>query len=401
MIKAPVPENESLRQNDLKKYMILDSVEEEQFNRITELASIICETPISVISIIDKDRQWFKSRYGKMQVTETSRDIAFCAHAILDPDNIMEVNDVQNDDRFRDNPLTTGEPHISFYAGSPLISEAGFPLGVLCVIDHKPRKLSDQQLKALKMLSEWVVVQMELKKKNKELELMHAELQSTIKELKHFAQVISHDLRSPLRGIMILARELETDYGNLLDEEGKRITGYIYNRSVFMNKMVQQLLEYASTPRLLKDAREHFSVSSLFDETALMLDVPEHFTVEYSTISSEMTAPKMAVQQILLNLCTNAIKYNDKQVGVLKLDFKENATHYQFSVEDNGPGIPESFQSKMYDLFQTLNVSDRNSEKGTGIGLTTVKKLVESLGGTIELHSEQGKGCRFLFTISK
>ena len=401
MIKAPLPANESLRQNDLKQYMILDSVDEEQFDRITELASIICETPISVISLVDKDRQWFKSRHGNIPVTETSRDIAFCSHAILDPNNILVVNDVQKDERFRDNPLTTGDPHINFYAGAPLISEAGFPLGTLCVIDHKPRELSEYKLKALKMLADWVVVQMELKRKNYELERMQIELQSTVRELKHFGQVISHDLRSPLRGIMILAKELENDYGPLLDDEGKRITSFIYNRSAFMNKMALQLLEYASTPRLLQESRENFPVKSLFDETAMMLDIPEHFRLEYNVNGQEMIAPKMAVQQILLNLCTNAIKYNDKDNGVLKLDFKESETHYQFSVEDNGPGIPASFQVKMYELFQTLNITDRNSEKGTGIGLTTVKKLVETLGGSIDLHSEVDKGCRFVFTISK
>lgn len=159
-----LPENEKERIAALESYDLLDSIEEEEFDRITELASLICGTPIALVSLIDKDRQWFKSNKG-MDVNETSRDISFCQHAILDYE-IFEVENAPEDPRFAINPLVTGDPNIKFYAGYPLTDPDGYNLGTLCVIDREPRKLSEGQLRALQLLGEEVVSQIIARKKN-------------------------------------------------------------------------------------------------------------------------------------------------------------------------------------------------------------------------------------------
>lgn len=168
MLVPSKPADERERLQALRELNILDSLPEQEYDDITKLASGICNTPISLISIIDQDRQWFKSTYG-LEINETPRDVAFCAHAINYPDDIMEVSNALEDKRFADNPLTLNEPFIRFYAGVPLISSEGYAFGALCVIDHEPRKLDDQQKDALRTLGKHVMALLELRKKNAEL----------------------------------------------------------------------------------------------------------------------------------------------------------------------------------------------------------------------------------------
>jgi PAS domain S-box-containing protein len=159
-MKAPLPENEEARLEVLRRYAILDTFPEQAFDDLTRLAALICDTPIALVSLVDQDRQWFKSKIG-FEDKETTRDVAFCAHAILDP-NVTVVSDALADRRFSDNVLVTEEPRIRFYAGAPLVTEQGYSLGTLCVLDRVPRTLSSDQKNALKSLSRLVVAQMEL-----------------------------------------------------------------------------------------------------------------------------------------------------------------------------------------------------------------------------------------------
>ena len=156
------PVNEEGRIAALEKYAILDTDPEQSFDDLTLLASFICKTPIALISLVDEDRQWFKSRVG-MDAKETSRDIAFCSTAILQSD-VFVVPDALKDDRFRDSPLVVSDPHIRFYAGAPLINEDGYALGTLCVVDRAPRELAPDQKEALKALSRLVLAQLEFRR---------------------------------------------------------------------------------------------------------------------------------------------------------------------------------------------------------------------------------------------
>ncbi|MEO9804190.1 MAG: PAS domain S-box protein [Reichenbachiella sp.] len=165
MTKPKHPKNELERITALKKYQILDTLPESLYDDITQIAAQICDTPISLISLIDEKRQWFKSHHG-LGVSETERDLAYCAHAINKPNEILEVPDAFQDERFYDNPLATGDPHVRFYAGAPLTDDEGFTLGTLCVIDHEQKELNQDQKDALWALSRQVVALLQLRKEN-------------------------------------------------------------------------------------------------------------------------------------------------------------------------------------------------------------------------------------------
>jgi GAF domain-containing protein len=174
-MKAPLPENEAERLKALYEFDVLDTAAEKAFDDLTRLATYICKTPMAAISLIDSDRQWFKSRVN-ISEEQTSRDVSFCAHAILQ-DAPLIVPDAAADERFVDNPFVTTEMRFRFYAGSPLISNQGYKLGALCVIDTVPRDLSAGQIAALRALSRQVTTQLELRREIKDLK-------STIRELR-------------------------------------------------------------------------------------------------------------------------------------------------------------------------------------------------------------------------
>jgi GAF domain-containing protein len=181
MKTPPVPPNEARRLKVLWQYEVLDTVPEELFDDLTELAAAICDAPVALISLVDETRQWFKSKVG-ISLTETSRDVSFCAHAILQPD-LFIVPDATLDDRFKHNPFVVAEPRLRFYAGAPLISPDGHALGTLCILDKQPRELGESQKKALRVLARLVVSQLELRRHGKELAKAREDTQFLQREL--------------------------------------------------------------------------------------------------------------------------------------------------------------------------------------------------------------------------
>lgn len=208
MMVAPLPDDEAQRLKALNRYEILDTEAEPAFDDLARLAGQVCETPIALISLVDPCRQWFKAKTG-LAACETSRDMAFCAHAILQRD-LLIVPDALADERFADNPLVTGEPKIRFYAGAPLVTEDGYALGTLCVIDRTPRHLSGEQRAALAALGRQVMSQMELRLRNRELHRsVAAERAARAAEVRlRFA--IDHSLE----GVALLDREGRLTYLN-------------------------------------------------------------------------------------------------------------------------------------------------------------------------------------------
>ncbi len=197
MQHPPLPEDEAERLAELERHEVLDTPPEGAFDDLTRLASRICETPVSLVSLVDEHRQWFKSRTGT-EATETPREQAFCAHAILRPEELFVVEDSLQDRRFRDNPLATGDAPVRFYAGMPLVTSSGHALGTLCVIDHRPRRLSEAQRESLRILADQVVTQLELRRACRELEAERDRADRATAARDALLERLARDVRSPL-----------------------------------------------------------------------------------------------------------------------------------------------------------------------------------------------------------
>lgn len=232
----PVPENENKRLNTLNEYNIMDTLPEQAYDDLTKLASIIFNTPIALITLLDDHRQWFKSKVG-LEKNETPREQAFCTYAIMNPDHVMIVKDAVNDERFVNNPLVTSDPNIRFYAGAPLVTPSGEALGTICVIDSKPREITQEQIEALKLLSHEIVVQLELRRSIATLE------KSVLEQNKYVEQLQEHQRNLEKVGSDLKAQSLTdtlTGIGNRrafedgLNEEFLRAKRYQFDCSLLM-----------------------------------------------------------------------------------------------------------------------------------------------------------------------
>lgn len=403
MIEPKIPQNEIKRLEELKKYSILDTMPEKEYDEITALASYICETPISLISLIDDDRQWFKSRKG-LEAESTPRNVAFCAHAINHKDEILIVPDSRDDERFHDNPLVTGAPNVIFYAGIPLVSADGYPVGTLCVIDNKPKELNKEQQNALITLSNQVIELFEARKRTMELNIKLYELEIQNEALDNFARIAAHDIKSPLNNIIQLSALFKTMYADAVNPKAVEVLDIISNSSSKLTGLIDGILEYSRNTKLLSTDKSEVKILQTINE---LIDTSFHQFKKHTQFILNIEenlcifSNKTAFEQILINLISNGIKYNDKEEAIIEINAKEENGFVFFHVIDNGKGIREEEVEKIFDIFQTTSNTDQSGSYGTGIGLATVKSIVEGLGGKISVKSEFGQGSSFDFTLKK
>lgn len=397
---AAIPANETQRLQALREYSILDTLPEKDFEDITRIASEICQTPISLITLIDAERQWFKSAIG-IDGTETHRDHAFCAHALNTPHEILKVKDSREDERFSGNPYVTGDPNVVFYAGVPLVNADGYALGTICVIDKKPRELNEMQLSSLQALSNQVVKLFELRKLNRLQEESKKEIEERNKELEQFAYVVSHDIRSPLRNITSLTTLLKSSLAQKINEEEVHIFDHLTSVTGRLRSLVDGIVEHYTGVNVDVYKKNEINVAALVDDMIQLLDPKQEHKIQCTADVESITTNEVALKQILINLISNAIKYNDKDIVAIDISISTTPDFYMFAIQDNGQGIDKNQFDNIFNVFTTLGEKDRFNNSGTGIGLATVKKLIERLGGTIRIESAVGVGSTFVFYIKR
>ena len=283
--------------------------------------------------------------------------------------------------------------NMPFHLSSPLVTNTGSFIGNLILIDTKPKTLTQRQHKTLITFIDQISETISLRKRNDELATLN-------KELESFAYVAAHDLKSPCSSLINLSQLINHIYSERLDQDGREMLHLMELSAQTLNNLVEGILKHTCTVNTVIEP-ETFNFCNLMEELKRILKIPQGFTFFYDNADLPVAAPRPILLQILLNLSVNAIKYNDKPQGLLYISVKDEENHYRFTVKDNGPGIPASAHKKIFDLFTTLGRRDRDNQLGCGIGLCTVKKLVEKCNGAIDLLSMENEGCTFTFTIQK
>jgi signal transduction histidine kinase len=390
-MKTDIPVNENLRLADLHQYNILDTPEEEEFDHLVKLASRICEAPISLISLLDAERQWFKARVG-LDEQETSRDISFCSHGIMNG-SIFIVPDATADARFSDNPMVTGKQGIRFYAGVPLTTEAGNNIGMLCVKDIVPRHLTSEQQEALMILGKQVVKQMELRLKNQDLERI-TETQ------RRMISIIAHDVRSPLSSIVSL---FQLYRNKMIDPE--RFNNFLNVSSTQLHStmaLLENLVEWGKIqlqPTLM--VPEMFAlkdvVARVFTEITVQANMKENRLVNQVHASVKLDIDENILRFILRNLLTNANKFTEK--GSITVDGFNFGRKVVLRVTDTGIGMPAGMSERLLLSKEKYSRRGTQNESGSGLGLVLIKEFVEKANGTIQVQSTEGQGTSFIIEL--
>lgn len=402
MIKPSIPVNESERIQNLESYAILDTLPEKEYDEITALASQICGTPISLISMVDDHRQWFKSNHG-LGARETPKEIAFCAHAINQPQEILIVPDSRLDERFHDNPLVTDDPNVIFYAGVPLISPKGFPLGTLCVIDNEPRKLEQSQIEALKLLANQLMKLFELRLSLTELRKSEQKLIDLNTTKDRLFSIISHDLRGPIGGLKNFVQMLISAKNFDNREEIVQDLEAIKTNAASTFDLLENLLAWSiSEQNQISYAPEKLNLYDLatFSQKLFSgLSQSKNITIE-NQIPKEfpMFGDRNMLTAVFRNLISNAIKFTPEG-KTIQLRAERLPNEVKVYVTDEGQGISAEHQARLFKKTEYFSTYGTNGEKGSGLGLLLCKDFIKKHGGIIGVESELKKGSTFYFTI--
>ncbi|HYO83195.1 MAG TPA: ATP-binding protein [Bryobacteraceae bacterium] len=414
MVVAPVPADEAERLAALRAYNILDTQPEPGFDRLTRLGARVFSAPIVLVSLIDHNRQWFKSCYG-LSASETARDISFCSHAILSAEPLV-IKDAMADSRFADNPFVTSDPCIRFYAGAPLIAPSGARLGTFCVIDRAPRPdFTSEHVENLRDFAAIVVEELELRKTGRELLEAHATLTEREQELREqtrraeevsrlkseFLANMSHELRTPLNGIIGFSELLADGKGGELTDRQQRFLNNILVSSRHLLHLINDLLDLAKIEAgRLELHPQSTSARTLVGEVigsvqslagAKNIDL----IADVSEAAEDLYVDPARFKQVIYNYVSNAIKFTPESGQVHVNVSREPSGAIRVDVTDTGIGIADEQIATLFQRFHQLDSGPAKRYGGTGLGLALVKKLIEQQNGRVEVQSTPSNGSRF------
>lgn len=417
--------NELKRLEALRRYRILDTPPDSTLDRVTEVAAKLFDVPIALISFVDEKRVWFKSRYG-LELPEIDRNPGLCASAIQSP-NIYTVKDTAKDVNAIKNPLA-GVYGFRFYTGAPLQTHDGYRLGTLCLLDKKPRTFTADRERILSGLATIVMNIMDLRlacmeatelqaQARNELVLKKTELETKLKlcyaelnekneklmesndELEQFIYTCSHDLTEPLRMVSVFTQLFKRKYEGAIDKDADEYINFICEGATRMNTLISSLLVFFTIGKE-KQPPAPVDCNQVLDSIlAVMRDEIEKHKVkiEYGELPVVMGKRSHFIQ-LLQNIIDNAIKFNGTGHPVISIKAEKRVFDWLFSISDNGIGIDQNYQSKIFSVFKRLHA--RNVYEGMGMGLAICKKIIDYNKGEIWFESKPGKGTTFYFTVN-
>jgi two-component sensor histidine kinase len=375
-MQAPIPCNEPERLAALYRYAILDTPQEQAFDDITGLVASLCQAPIAVINLIDRERQWFKSEIG-LGVRETPLNISICAHAILQP-GLFIVPDTQQDERFANNPLVCGEPGLRFYAGALLESSDGYPLGTLCVLDYVPRELTEEQQRTLLVLARQVMAQIELRLKISESQDMNERLRRAMAESHHRIK----------NSFQIITALIEIQ----LREDREYIPASEYQKLKMHVTALASIHDLLTKESKNAEAFGYFSIKESMNKLLPLLQQTIGTRRIHADVDDALIPLKQGVSLALLvsELVSNAVKHAVGEVGLV-LSVSEQTLC--LTVNDDGAGFPDDFDPLLaantglelvesfarYDLGGTIRYGNRPEGGGQVVVLIPLPKIVAGI----------------------
>jgi two-component sensor histidine kinase len=380
-MKAVHHPDEEARLAALRSYDILDSDSEAEFDEIVRVVAQVCGMPVSLISLVDADRQWFKAKSG-VDLTGTPLEMSVCAHGILQPD-LLEIEDMTKDVRTIDNPLVKGDPNARFYAGAALTNDAGYPLGMLCVLDYQPRKLNETQREVLQVMAKVVMRQIELRKRLKTEQHERVMVQDILSKANALLarndtlrREIDHRVKNSLTQVAAFLRIQEKQYKDqpqvaepLAEARGRVVA--VANVHDHLHRAAED--DVTSVAQFLRNLTEAVSQNRSAQLRAIEIDAGET-----RLRSDKIMAIGLAVNEFI----ANAIKHGfpPGHDGVITISFHDDAdgTHV-LRMADNGVGLP----------------ADCDIKAGKGLGMRVMTSLAQQLGGTLE-HAGTGPGTQFV-----
>ena len=383
-LAAATPVNEAARLAALRGYGVLDTPIEAAFDDIVAIAAQVCGTPIAVVNLIDAGRQWFKAEMG-LGVRETPLDTSICAHAILQP-GLFEIPDLTADDRFDCNPLVTGDMGLRFYAGALLQTPEGLPLGTVCVLDTRPRRLDAAQKTTLIALARQTMAQLELRRA-----LQAAEQANRFRS--RLMAVAGHDLKQPLQVLTGVLERLERR--ELLPRDRQWLT-LAQEQALRMGEELDELarasrLGDAGLPQIERFATAEALAPLLGGWRATAERKGLRFRASLG--AGKVLSDRRMVATMAANLVSNALKYTER--GGVLLGCRSRGDGVSLEVWDTGPGVPDDRQEVIFEAFRQLNAE----QEGLGLGLSIVRQTAEALGCTVRMRSRIGRGSVFAVEI--
>ena len=379
----------------LEDYYLFDSDAEIEYDNITFLASKICNTPISTITLLDDKRQWFKSKIG-FEHSETPLNRSFCALSISKSKNVIVVPNVMEDAEFSIIGKLNGLEKDGFYAAVTLFNEDEIALGTLCVIDYESKNLDQDQIKALQILGKQVEELFKIRLKNIQLNKNYQDLKEKYSELKQFSDTISHDIQSPINNIISLITLLNDDKGN--QNATSEYLELLVTSSYQLKNYVSNLLTYYQSESLVVNKNKILLKDLVTEiEQIVTSDNQVKFVYDFDT-STLLTTDKMALSQILLNLISNGIKYNMQANPIITIRYEMFDGKSIIKIIDNGTGIEKKYFETIFENNTTLAKKDRYGNFGTGLGLSIVVNLAKKIKYKIAIDSIIGVGSTFTLT---
>ncbi len=407
----PVAPGEDVRVAALLEYGILDTPEDAAFNDLARIAAALCGSPVAMVNLVARDRQFMKAAYGFAR-RDVPRELSLCTHAIVDPGQVLAIPDLTADARFERHPIVAGAPHMRFYAGAPIVTEDGHAIGTVCVLDDAPRPdLSDDHAEALRAIARQAMALIELRRDRAtirmakdRLEEANARLEDVSRRKTEIVSDVSHEFRTPLTTILGYAELIRDE-----DLDPAEVRGFAGDIMRDVQRLTRMMENFLDLERL--EARATAFRPATIDLRTILQDEVERWEVDEAADNHEFStsvkdglplvrADADRVAQVVRNFLANAVKYSPDGGPVdVRADTTPDARFVRVSVADHGIGIAAGGQARIFERFARTAEAIGRGIRGTGLGLAICRQIVDLHGGAIGVESDLGQGSTFWFTV--